>query len=73
LCGIVVGFIVLFVLKRFSKGKAVGDIVNAKEGKVEVKGSELFVDGIYVSNQLGTENARNLFEKEGIAVVNLSP
>ena len=69
LCGVVVGFIVLFVLKRFSKGKTVGDIANVKEGKVEIKGSELYVDGIYVSNQLGTENARKLFEKEGIAVV----
>ncbi|MCM3164334.1 MULTISPECIES: YIEGIA family protein [Bacillaceae] len=69
ICGTIVGFIVLFVLKRFSKGKTVGDIANVKEGKVEIKGSELFVDGIYVSNQLGTENARKLFEKEGLAVV----
>lgn len=68
-CGTIVGFIVLFVLKRFSKGKTVGDIANVKEGKVEIKGSELFVDGIYVSNQLGSENARKLFEKEGVAVV----
>lgn len=69
LCGIIIGFTVLFVLKRFSKGKTVGDIANVKEGKVEIKGSELFVDGIYVSNQLGTENARNLLKNEGIAVV----
>ena len=69
LCGTAVGFIVFFVLKRFSKGKTVGDIANVKEGKIEIKGSELFVDGIYVTNQLGTENARNLFEKEGLAVV----
>lgn len=69
LCGVLAGFVVFFVLKRFSKGKTVGDIADVKEGKVEVKGSELFVDDIYVSNQLGTENARNLFEKEGLAVV----
>ena len=69
LCGTIVGFIVLFVLKRFSKGKTVGDIATVKKGEVEIKGSELFVDGIYVSNQLGTENARNLFESEGVAVV----
>jgi uncharacterized protein len=68
-CGILVGLIVLFTLKRFSKGKTVGDIADVTVGKVEVKGSELFVDGIYVSNQLGTENARNLVENEGIAVV----
>lgn len=69
LCGVLAGFVVFFVLKRFSKGKSVGDIADVKEGKVEVKGSELFVDDIYVSNQLGTENAQNMFEKEGIAVV----
>lgn len=67
--GAIAGFIVFFILKRFSKGKTVGDIADVKEGKIEVKGSELFVNGIYVSNQLGTENARNLFEKEGLAIV----
>lgn len=68
-CGVVVGFIVFYILKRFSKGKTVGDIADIKEGKVEIKGSELFVDGIYVSNQLGSKNARDLFEKEGLAIV----
>lgn len=67
--GAIVGFIVLFVLKRFSKGKTIGDIADVKEGKIEVKESELFVDGIYVSNLLGTDNAQKLFEKEGLAVV----
>jgi hypothetical protein len=67
--GAIVGFIVLFVLKRFSKGKTIGDIAEVKEGKVEVKDSELFVDGIYVSNLLGTENAQKLFQEEGLAVV----
>lgn len=68
-CGAVVGLIILFFLKRFSKGKTIGDIADVKEGKVELKGSELFVDGIYVSNLLGTENAQKLFEAEGMAVV----
>nr|WP_257536017.1 YIEGIA family protein [Metabacillus litoralis] len=67
--GTLVGLVVLYVLKRFSKGKTIGDIAQVKEGKVEVKGSELFVDGIYVSNLLGSENASNLFQEEGLAVV----
>ncbi|MEB3101734.1 YIEGIA family protein [Ferviditalea candida] len=67
--GTAVGLIVLFVLKRFSKGKTIGDIADVEEGKVEIQGSELFVDGIYVSNLLGTENAQTLFEQEGLAVV----
>ncbi len=67
--GIIMGFIVLYMLNRFSKGKTIGDIALVKEGKVEVKDSNLFVDGIYVSNILGTDNAEKLFQQEGIAVV----
>ena len=69
LSGAVVGLIVLYILKRFSKGKAIGDIAQVTEGKIEVKESELFVDGIYVSNLLGSENASKMFQNEGIAVV----
>ncbi|MCM3727950.1 YIEGIA family protein [Neobacillus cucumis] len=67
--GAIVGFILIYVLKRFSKGKTIGDISDVKEGKIEVKNHELFVDGIYVSNLLGTENASQLFQEEGRAVV----
>lgn len=67
--GLIAGFIVLLILKRFSKGKKVGDIADVRPGKVEVKGSELYVDGVYVANTLGTENARKLFAEEGIAAV----
>ncbi|WP_442596520.1 YIEGIA family protein [Neobacillus sp. D3-1R] len=69
IAGAIVGLIVLYLLKRFSKGKTIGDIAQVKPGKVEVKGSELFVDGLYVSNQLGSENAQKLYQNEGIAVV----
>jgi len=67
--GVIVGLIILYILKRFSKGKTIGDIAEVKEGKVELKDSELFVDGIYVSNLLGSENASKMFQKEGLAVV----
>ncbi|MEH7413833.1 YIEGIA domain-containing protein [Neobacillus drentensis] len=67
--GVIVGLILIYVLKRFSKGKTIGDISEVREGKIEVKNHELFVDGIYVSNLLGTENASKLFQEEGRAVV----
>ncbi|PLS08595.1 YIEGIA family protein [Neobacillus cucumis] len=67
--GAIVGFILIYLLKRFSKGKTIGDIAEVKEGKIEVKNHELFVDGIYVSNLLGTENASKLFQEEGMAAV----
>lgn len=53
----------LFIVKRFSKGKMVSDIADVQPGKVEVKDSELYVDEIYVTNSLGTENARKLYSR----------
>ncbi|MGJ7909678.1 YIEGIA family protein [Neobacillus sp. LXY-1] len=69
LSGTVVGFLVFFILKRFSKGKTIGDIAQVEQGSIEVKGSDLYVDGIFVSNLLGTDYASELFEREGLAVV----
>lgn len=67
--GTLAGVIVLLLLKKFSKGKTVGDISQVLPASVEVKGSELFVDGIFVSNMIGTENAQRLVSEEAIAVV----
>lgn len=66
--GVIIGFLVIFILKRFSKGKQVGDIAKIKEGKIEVNESELFVDGIFVSNLVGTDNAQKMLQKEAFAV-----
>lgn len=67
--GIASGLVVLFILKTLTKGKKVGDICTVKAGQITIEGSELFVDGIYITSVLGTEKSRNLFLKEGIAVV----
>ena len=70
--GLVVGLVVLYILNRVSKGKTVGDIADVEEAVVEVKGSELYVDDIYVSNILGSENSQKMYQEEGVAVV-ISP
>jgi hypothetical protein len=67
--GVISGLIVLIILKNLTKGKSVGDICTVKPGKITVEGSELFVDEIYVTNLLGTDKSRELFMKEGVAVV----
>ncbi|WP_186575994.1 YIEGIA family protein [Aquibacillus kalidii] len=67
--GIVVGFVALYCLKQFTKGKTIGDIADVEEGKVEIRDSSLYVDDIYVSNLLGTENSEKMFREEGMAVV----
>lgn len=69
LAAIVVGGVTFYIINRFSKGKSIGDIAEVKQGKVEIKGSELFVDDIYVSNLLGSDNAANMYREEGLAVV----
>lgn len=67
--GILAGTIVFLALKVFTKGKRIGDICTIRPGEIKVEGSELFVDGIFVSSNLGTDYSRELFKNEGIAVV----
>lgn len=67
--GAIVGFIVLYVLKRFSKGKTIGDISEVEQGRIEFRGSDLYVNDIFVTNHIGAENAVNLYKKEGLAVI----
>ncbi len=67
--GIVTGSIVIYVLTTYTKGKTVGDISTISQGKIKVDGSELYVDDMYVTNLLGTDKSRELFLKEGIAIV----
>jgi hypothetical protein len=69
ICGALAGLLVLLLIYRFTKGKTVGDVCTVTAGKIEVKGSELYVDGMFVTNYLGTDRSRQLFLKEGIAVV----
>lgn len=67
--GTLAGAIVFILLKRFSQGKTVGDVAELTLGKIEIKNNELHVDGIFVSNLVGTKNAQELILKEGVAVV----
>lgn len=46
--GTFAGFLLLLFLKRFTKGKQVGHIATVTRGKIELKGSELYVDGLLV-------------------------
>lgn len=67
--GLAVGLISLYFMKWITKGKTVGDICSVKPGEIRVEGSELFVDGMYVTNVLGTDRSRELVKREGLAVV----
>ena len=68
LLGVIIGVVVYAVLKRFSKGKKVGDIATVTPAKVEIKDDGLYVDGIFVSNLVGTDNAQKFLLEEAYAV-----
>ncbi|MBE6011070.1 YIEGIA domain-containing protein [Anaeropeptidivorans aminofermentans] len=65
----IIGTFTIYMLHLFTKGKSIGDICNVKLGKITIEQSELFVDGMFVTNFLGTERSRELFLREGIGIV----
>ncbi|MBV7272542.1 YIEGIA family protein [Clostridium sp. PL3] len=67
--GILSGVITLYILKNFSKGKAVQDIADISLAKITVKNSDLYVDDIFVTNHLGTDKSRKLVQDNGIAAI----
>jgi len=67
--GVAAGFLIMFLCNRFTKGKSVGQICEVKAGEILVQGSELYVDGVFVTNYLGTDLSREMFKREGLAVV----
>ncbi len=69
LAGSAIGTVTFIILRRFSKGQSIGDIAEVKLGKIEVRDSELYVDDIFVTNYLGTDNSRKLVQSEGIGAV----
>ena len=69
LSGVLAGSIMFFILRRFSKGHSIGDIAEVKLGQIEVRDSDLYVDNIFVTNLLGSDNSRKLVQSEGIGAV----
>lgn len=69
IAALIAGSICIWAMVRFTKGKCIGDICALRFGEIEVRGSELYVDGIWVSGMLGLEKRRALFLDEGVALV----
>ncbi|CEN81607.1 YIEGIA domain-containing protein [Paraclostridium sordellii] len=69
LIGICIGSITYIGIRNFTKGKQIQDIADVKIAKVDVRNSELYVDDIYVTNSLGTENSRNIVRNEAMAAI----
>lgn len=67
--GVLVGAAVYQIISHFSKGRTVGEVANVRLAQVTVDGSQVLVEGTFISNYAGTENAQKLIGEEGIAVV----
>ncbi|MEG6584450.1 YIEGIA domain-containing protein [Dendrosporobacter sp. 1207_IL3150] len=67
--GIIVSFILYYFISQFSKGRIVNDIAKISIGHIEIKESSLFVDEIFISNLVGTDNAEKMLLDEGMAIV----
>lgn len=65
----VAGLLSVFLLKRFTRGKRVGDISVVQQGKIDIQGSSLFVDDVFVTGAAGSPVARELLLEQGLAVV----
>lgn len=64
-----VGFLTIYLLSSLTKGKTIGDICNMSVGEITFDHSDLLVDGMFVSSILGTQRSRDLFLREGVAIV----
>ena len=69
LVGFIVGLIIFYILKRFSKGKTIGDIAEVEQGQIEVTRFRAYVNDLFVSNLIGSDYASQLFNNEGLAVI----
>lgn len=67
--GVIVGGIVIAACYFFTKGQNIGSICTIQLGKIEVRGSDLYVDNMFVSNYVGSDKARETILNEGIAAV----
>lgn len=64
-----VGFLTIYLLSSLTKGKTIGDICDMSVGEITFDHSDLLVDGMFVSSILGTQRSRDLFLREGVAIV----
>ncbi len=67
--GVLTGLIMYRIISDFSKGKTVGDVATVRLGEITVEGSEVSVEGTFVTNLAGTKNAQKMILEEGVAII----
>ncbi|KEO84387.1 YIEGIA domain-containing protein [Tumebacillus flagellatus] len=64
----VLAFLVVWLLRRFTKGKNIGDFADVKLGKISFQGSTLCVDDVQVAD-VDKQEGIDLLQQEGLAVM----
>jgi hypothetical protein len=68
-CGSAVGLSLFYILKHFTARQKVRDIATVTQGKIEIRGSDLYVDDMFVSHLMGREEAKNWYLEDGFAAI----
>lgn len=66
--GAVAGLLTLFLLRRLSKGKTIGEIADVALATIRFEGDMLWIDDVPVSN-VGLPDVRERMRREGVAVM----
>ncbi|ABR49471.1 conserved hypothetical protein [Alkaliphilus metalliredigens QYMF] len=69
ICGSIVGLILFYILKLFTRRQNIKDIATVTKGKIQIKGSDLYVDDLFVSHLMGREEAKEWFLEDGLAAI----
>ncbi|AKL96063.1 YIEGIA family protein [Clostridium aceticum] len=69
ICGSLTGLILYYILKSFTRRQTIKDIATVTKGKIEIKGSDLYVDDMFVSHVMGREEAKKWFLEDGLAAI----
>ncbi|HHX75679.1 MAG TPA: hypothetical protein GX699_12315 [Firmicutes bacterium] len=68
LAGIAAGLLVMLLVRRFMRGKLIGDIAKVRPAELHFEGANLFVEDIHIMN-LGLKDVRRVYEERGRAVI----
>jgi hypothetical protein len=66
--GLLFGFFIFLLLRKFISGKVIGDIATVREGKVHFDGPLLLVENITFMN-LGTEAVKNTYLERAMGII----
>jgi hypothetical protein len=66
--GIIAGVIALALVRRFMRGKSIGDIAKVRPAKLHFEGPNLFVEDIHIMN-LGLPEVKKIYEEAGRGVI----